>query len=117
MEKRDSIRSVNAKLLRSSPLTPRLWTPSAIGLRNWDSLPTESTLQTPTTTGTNSNTETVSISAWVKTSATSVQAAVEKWNNTGMVSTTSGERKMKARFLEEVKALLQPIPQENVNLA
>jgi hypothetical protein len=29
----------------------------------------------------------------------------------------SDERKTKARFLEDVKALLQLIPQENVNLA
>ncbi len=62
-EKRDSIRSVDAKLLRSLSLTPRLWTLSFVGLHNWDSLPTESTLQTLTTTGTSSNTETVSISA------------------------------------------------------
>jgi hypothetical protein len=48
---------------------------------------------------------------------TNVQAAVEKWNNTSTVSTMSDERKIKARFLEEVKALLQLIPQENVNLA
>jgi len=69
------------------------------------------------TTGTSSNTETVSISAWVKTSATSVQAIVEKWNNTGTVSTMSDERKTKARFLEEVEAFLQLIPRETVNLA